>query len=154
MASKGRPPELRRALPAEAGVLSDLAIAAMASHGYQPELLAGWRADLTVTPEHLRSLDGWTAWVAGELAGWGATAAWGRRCRLEQLWIKPAQQRQGIGRILLHHLMAEARAAGWTELEVEAEPRAAVFYLRCGALAAGVSSLSDGRQRSLFILPL
>jgi GNAT superfamily N-acetyltransferase len=154
MAAIARASELRRALPAEAGALSDLAIAAMASHGYGPELLAGWRTDLTVTSAQLRSLDVWTAWVAGELAGWGATAAWGRRCRLEHLWIVPARQRQGIGRILLHHLMAEAGAAGWTELEIESEPLAADFYLRCGARVAGVKRLTDGRQLPLFVLPL
>jgi len=146
--------ELARADPGQAAALSELAFAAKASHGYGPGLMTRWRGDLSVTAEYLQAQVVWTARVEGELAGWGGTVGWGRRCRLEHLWIAPSQQRQGIGRILLYHLAVEARAAGWEELEIVADPFAAEFYQRCGAQPAGAETLPDGRRLPLLILPI
>lgn len=145
---------LVRAEPGQAAALSELAFAAKASHGYGPELMAGWREDLSVTAGYLRSQFVWTVRVEDELAGWGGTVGWGRRCRLEHLWIAPSQQGQGIGRILLYHLLVEARAAGWKELEIVSDPFAAGFYQRCGAYSAGVETLPGGRQLPLLLLPI
>ena len=144
--------ELARAQPGEASDLSRLAFAAKASHGYGADQMAAWRTDLTVTEVFLEAHVTWVARLDGDLAGWGVTVAWGRRCRLEHLWIAPAYQRQGIGRILLRHLAVEARAAGWTELEILSDPLAASFYQRCGAQSAGDVALSDGRRLPLLLL--
>lgn len=156
MKSPPQPPrlELARARPGDAAGLSDLAYAAKASHGYSPQQLQTWRPDFTVTEAFIHTHIVWVARREGELAGWGATVAWGRRCRLEQLWIRPLWQRQGIGRILLRHLSAEARNAGWIELEILSDPLAAEFYRRCGAQTAGDEVLADGRRLPLLLLPV
>lgn len=146
--------ELRRAQPGEAGALSQLAFAAKASHGYSHQLMTEWKPDLTVSAEYLQSNITWTVLLQGKLAGWGGLVSWGKRCRLEHLWIVPAAQRQGLGRILLTRLATEARIAGWREMEIISDPLAAGFYKRCGARPAGVETQPDGRRLPKLALSL
>lgn len=137
-----------------ASELSALALAAKASHGYGPERLSAWRAELTVSAEYLQTHTVRVAYWGQQLAAWGAVSDWGRRCRLDHLWVAPAHQRQGIGRALLSHLAATAQSARWTELAILSDPLAVGFYQRCGALPAGEELQSDGRRLPLLILPL
>ena len=154
MASRPLELVLARAEPDSAPALTCLTQAAKASWGYRPEFLAAWREELTVDAEFFRAHIAWTITLNGELAGWGAWVAWGRRCRLEHLWIAPAYQRQGLGRVLLRHLAQEARATGWRELEIVSDPFAAPFYRACGAQAAGEFETGPGRILPVFVLAL
>ena len=87
MASRPLELVLARAEPDSAAALTCLTQAAKASWGYRTEFLAAWREELTVDAEFFRAHIAWTITLNGELAGWGAWVAWGRRCRLEHLWI-------------------------------------------------------------------
>jgi len=143
-----------RADPSLAPDLSSLAFAAKASHGYGPERLSAWRTELTVSAEYLQTHTVRVAYWNQQLAAWGAVSDWGRRCRLDHLWVDPAHQRHGIGRALLSHLAATARSARWTELAILSDPLAVGFYQRCGAQPAGEELQPDGRRLPLLILPL
>lgn len=134
--------------------LSALAFAAKASHGYGHERLSAWRTELTVSPEYLQTHTVRVAYWDQQLAAWGAVSDWGRRCRLDHLWVDPAHQRLGIGRALLLHLAAAARSARWTELAILSDPFAVGFYQRCGALPAGEELQPDGRRLPLWVLRL
>jgi GNAT superfamily N-acetyltransferase len=57
-------PAFRRALPAEASTLTQIALAAKQSWGYPPEWMAAWRADLIITPGYIVSSPVWVAEVA------------------------------------------------------------------------------------------
>lgn len=154
MSTTQRELELSRAAPGQAAELNALAWAAQASHGYGPERLQAWSAIHAITDDTVSTHPIWIARWDGILAGWGATMAWGRRCRLEHLWIAPGHQRQGIGRLLLGHLASEAHVAGWRELEIVSEPLAAGFYQRCGAEPAGEEVSPEGFRLPVFLLDL
>ncbi len=145
---------LARAAPAAAPALDRLARAAQRSQGYSPEWLAEWGEEVVVTAEVIHHAVAWTLHVGNEFVGWGAWVAWGRRCRLEHLWIDPPSQRQGWGRLLLSHLAQEARAVGWTALEILSDPTAVPFYRACGAYPDGEIQTAPNRILPRFILSL
>ena len=124
---------IRRARPDEAAVLSTIAQAAKAHHGHTPEVLAGWRAELTVAPADIAAHPTLVAEIDGEVAAFCMVVGGA----LEHLWVLPRWMRRGLGRSLLAAAVDLARAAGTAELAIDADPDAETFYLACGARRAG-----------------
>lgn len=113
--------------------------------------LAGMRA---ITPpgsvhafevDQLRAPDVtfWSVWVGDELAGCGALKQLdARRGELKSMRVADAFRGRGVGRALLEHLMAQARARGMTSLWLETgsgpgfEPAQRLYesagFVRCG----------------------
>lgn len=58
---------------------------------------------------------------------------------LSALFIEPPAIGTGCGRMLLQHTLDASRAAGFTQLELDADPSAESFYLRFGAQRIGTS---------------
>jgi GNAT superfamily N-acetyltransferase len=56
---------------------------------------------------------------------------------LNKLFIEPRHMRGGVGRALLAHAVAEARRRGGERLTILADPNAAGFYERSGAVRIG-----------------
>lgn len=62
----------------------------------------------------------WSAWVDGELAGCGALRRLdASRGELKSMRVADAFLGRGVGRAMLRHLIAEARAQGMTSLWLE-----------------------------------
>ena len=62
----------------------------------------------------------WSAWVGDELAGCGALKELdAKRGELKSMRVADAFRGKGIGRAILEHLVAEARARGMTSLWLE-----------------------------------
>ncbi len=153
-----RPPStdvfLRRAVPADAPALTDVAMAAKAHGGYLPEILAGWRNELTVAPA---DLSGGLATVAerrGRALGFCALTL--KPPAIADLWVHPGAMGLGVGRALVERAAERARVSGVRTLAVDADPNAADFYVRLGAVPAGsVPAPIDGqpeRTRPQFAL--
>jgi GNAT superfamily N-acetyltransferase len=51
---------------------------------------------------------------------------------LDALFVEPASQRQGIGRLLVEHCIEFVRAAGASALHVIGNPQVEKFYAACG----------------------
>jgi GNAT superfamily N-acetyltransferase len=66
----------------------------------------------------------------------------------KRLYVDPAHQGQGVGRLLFAHIEARARALGLTQLRGEASPSAAGFYEQLGFLVEGPSEFR--RESALF----
>jgi GNAT superfamily N-acetyltransferase len=71
---------------------------------------------------------------------------------LNKLFIEPRHIRAGVGRALLAHALAEARRRGAERLTILADPNAAGFYERNGAVRIGEapSDAVPGRLLSLY----
>lgn len=70
------------------------------------------------------SITFWSAWIGGELAGIGALKEFDgpgpeRRGELKSMRVDDRFRGTGVGRALLRHLIAEARARGMTSLWLE-----------------------------------
>ncbi|MEU2245188.1 GNAT family N-acetyltransferase [Streptomyces sp. NPDC018338] len=57
---------------------------------------------------------------------------------LDLAFVADSAQGLGIGRLLMEHMTAQARAAGLDAVRVVAHPPAEEFYLRTGAVRTGV----------------
>lgn len=63
---------------------------------------------------------------------------------LDALFVEPGAWRQGIGRALIEHCGAAARAAGAESLHVVGNPHAEGFYTACGFSAVGTKQMRFG----------
>ncbi|MGY4431135.1 putative acetyltransferase [Bradyrhizobium sp. F1.13.1] len=98
---------------------------------YVADLLAYHLRELrSVMGEHARALDAtglsgaavtfWTAWQAHVLVGFGALKQLDRtHGEVKSMRASPAGRRTGVGRAILHHIIAEARNRGYTRLSLE-----------------------------------
>ena len=147
---------LRPARPEEGAELTELCLRSKAVWGYDDAFMAACRKELTLTPASIRASQVQVAELDGRLAGVAEVKSAGDTAQLEKLFVEPAMLRTGTGRKLLDWAKATARAAGATALVIEADPDAAEFYRRMGAVDDGVvpSGSIPGRLIPRLNLPL
>ena len=129
--------ELRQAVPLDAPGLTAIAFSSKRHWGYAEESIEGWRAQLTVSPADIAAGRVWVAMSEGAIAGFHALTPGPLCWTLEHLWVLPSAIGRGIGGRLLEHALATALAAGAQGLDIDADPNAEGFYLRCGARRVG-----------------
>ncbi len=122
---------VRHARPDEAEALTELAMRAKASWGYDDAFMAACRDELTLTPEKMAAWTVWVAEAAGEIAGMVALSL-GGAAEVEDFFVEPAFQGRGVGGALMAVLLDAARAASATVLEVDADPNAEAIYAKLG----------------------
>ncbi len=133
-------PAIRRACPAEAGVLSALALRSKAYWGYDADFLDACRDDLTLSPEEIATLPTYV------LDGADAPSGYYRLllrddgvAELDALFVEPTAMGQGVGRRLWQHAVTTAADLGYSEMVWQSDPQAEGFYLAMGAQPAGES---------------
>jgi len=148
---------IRRARPAEAQALSDIAMAAKASWGYPPSFMARCRAALAVDPKTMAERNFHLAQdEAGVVLGFYGFEPEKQGIGLSHLFVAPGAIGQGIGRLLWDHAVALARRLGESQLIVVSDPHAAGFYARMGATPAGSlpSEIDPARPLPMYRLNL
>jgi GNAT superfamily N-acetyltransferase len=143
----------------EAAALSDLCIRSKAVWGYNAGFMALMPTALRIAPEDIAAGNVWVATGAdGQLAGVVALAPGDASGTLDlnKLFIEPRHIRGGVGRALLAHAIGEARRRGAERLTILADPNAAGFYERNGAVRIGEapSDAVPGRLLPLYVLRL
>jgi GNAT superfamily N-acetyltransferase len=139
---------LRAAQPEDAGPLTDLALAAKASWGYDTDFMARCRDVMTISPEAVaRHPHYLLESAAGELLAFYGFDRTNGLLSLDWLFVAPFAQRRGRGRRLFEHAMAVARSGGFQYFQIISDPHAEPFYLRLGAKRCGSvpSDLYPGR---------
>lgn len=148
---------IRSARPDESAALTGLARAAKASHGYPPEWLRQWEPELQLTPDYLGTHRVFVAERRHDVTGVVALEERPVGWSLEHLWVDPAMQNQGVGRALVLHALATARALKPGPVTLTADPGAAAFYERLGARRVGEQPApmpgEPGRVLPLFEFP-
>ena len=147
---------VRIARSEEAARLTDLAMRAKASWGYDAAFMEQCRAELTLTAEQMGS---WTVWVAeydGQLAGMIALATDGTRAELEGFMVEPGLQGLGVGRALMDALLAECHRLGLDSIGLDADPNAERIYQKLGFSTVGRSPSRSipGRMLPRMVRPL
>jgi GNAT superfamily N-acetyltransferase len=145
-------PAIRRARPAEAGVLSELALRSKAHWRYDADFLAACHDDLTLSPDDIATS---TVYV---FDGASAPAGFYRLvllddgvAELDALFVEPAAMGQGVGSRLWWHAVSTAAKLGCSELVWQSDPQTEGFYLTMGAQRAGASesTVMPGRMLPL-----
>ncbi|HEY5800846.1 MAG TPA: GNAT family N-acetyltransferase [Burkholderiaceae bacterium] len=129
-------PAIRRAQPAEATQLEELARAAKAAWPYSARQMDAWRHLIVVPAADVAAHPTFVATFAEAIAGFymlKREPVWA----LHDLWVAPAHMRRGVGSALFDHAQATALAHGATIIAIDAEPYAEPFYLAHGAIRVG-----------------
>ncbi len=136
---------VRRATAKDAKRLTGLVRNSGAYRGQYAAMVAGY----TVGPDYVEShrvflaVEGGTGGDSGGDSG-GAGAVLGFYAlvveppELDLMFVSDAAQGLGIGRLLIDHMTAEARAAGLDSVRVVSHPPAEGFYRSVGARPVGV----------------
>ena len=131
-------PTIRRAWTTEAEALTELALRAKATWGYDAAFIEACRAELTMTPERLAAWMVWVAEVDGMIAGMIALGLDGD-AEVEDFFVEPEFQGQGVGGLLMATLLDACRAQNVTSVSVDADPNAEGIYARFGFATVGRS---------------
>lgn len=143
---------IRRAAVDDASVLTTIALEAKRYWGYPEHWIKHWESDLTVSPEFIRDNFVYVAEADGEVRGFYALCVSPEKqvAELEHMWVAPDYIGTGIGKELFLDAMERAAALDVRDVEISADPNAAGFYTRMGAIQIGeVDSPIDGEERKL-----
>nr|WP_121230719.1 GNAT family N-acetyltransferase [Saccharothrix variisporea] len=105
--------------------------ASSAYHGDYATILEGYE----VTPEYVERHRVYAAVDADDVLGFYALIL--DPPELDIAFVADEAQGRGIGRLLVDHMRAQARAAGLTKVRVVSHPPAERFYLAVGARRVG-----------------
>jgi len=145
-------PAIRRARPAEAAVLSALALRSKAHWGYDADFLAACQDDLTLSADDIATSVVYVFDAADIPSGFYRLVLQDDDvAELDALFVEPAAMGQGVGRRLWEHAVATATKLGCSEMVWQSDPQAEGFHLAMGALRAGesVSTVMPGRMLPL-----
>jgi GNAT superfamily N-acetyltransferase len=123
----------------EAAALTELCLRSKAVWGYDEAFMRACRAELTLTTAMMQSSGIMVAEVDGRLVGMVQVTVKEGLAELDKLFVEPTRLRAGAGRALFEWAASIARDAGATTMVIEADPEAAGFYRRMGAVAAGTA---------------
>jgi len=140
----------------ECGLLTELCLTSKAHWGYDEAFIEACRAELTVRPDDLATDRYQVAERDGVVIGVAALSADGDRGQVELMFVAPEAMGEGIGRALMHWLIAEARALRLSAIDIEADPGAVGFYERMGARRVGEapSGSIPGRMLPAMVIDL
>ena len=130
---------LRPPRPDEAELLTDLCLRSKAVWGYDDAFMRACRTELTLSPADFARSSLQVAVEGETIAGVVQVVVAGDDADLAKLFIAPSTLRTGVGRKLFDWAVNNARQHGARWLWIEADPDAADFYRRMGAVDDGVA---------------
>lgn len=128
---------IRRAVPEDAGQLTQIAIVAKSHWDYPEEWIQLWIPALTISPDYILENEVWVAFENENVAGWYSLKYDDDYLWLDNLWVLPEYMGHGIGRELFEHALERSRLCGAHVLKIEADPNAQNFYEKMGARQTG-----------------
>ncbi|AVG16712.1 GNAT family N-acetyltransferase [Chromobacterium vaccinii] len=139
---------IRQADPADLPQMNQVAFKSKAHWAYTARQLEAWREDLTTQADTLASHPTFVAEMSGTVVGFVQLNPRAAPWRLESLWVLPECMGRGLGKALLAQALDIARAAGQTDIAIDADPNALGFYLSRGARRlADVAAPIDGQPQ-------
>jgi len=137
----------------EAATLIDLCLRSKAVWGYDEEFMQACRRDLTVDEGFMQACRGdltltaslirpsyvRVAEIRERLVGVAQVNVKEELAELDKLFIEPTRLRSGAGKALFEWAVTIARDAGAVTMVIDADPNAAGFYRRMGAVDDGMA---------------
>lgn len=133
------PLEIRQATSADIAVLVDLMADFYAESDFALDREWAARSFAALLADPMRNA-AWIAWLGGKPVGHAVLCArhsmefGGLDGSIDDLYVRPAARRRGLGRALLERLVAHARAQGVLALHVEVAPANAAAHALYAAL--------------------
>ncbi len=130
---------LRAATLDELPALSALCFRSKAVWGYDNDFMEACRKELTIEPSDLRSTSIAVAEKNEGIVGVAQVRVTGNEADLLKLFVEPSALHGGVGRQLFGWAADSAASRGADRLVIEADPDAAPFYRRMGAVDCGLA---------------
>ena len=131
-------PIVRDAHATDGEVLSVLAMRSKAHWGYPDEFLAACREELTYDERYLAAHRVFVVEVGDRVAGFCTLESLeDAKVELGGLFVEPGFIGTGLGRTLMRHALAAARASGARIMVIHGDPNARSFYEASGAVVVG-----------------
>ena len=124
----------------EAETLTDLCLRSKAVWGYDEQFMGSCRSELTLTAGTMRASHMRVAELDGCVVGVVQVTVTGELAELDKLFVEPRHLRCGAGRELFDWARTTARVNGAATLTIDADPGAAGFYRRMGAVDDGLAA--------------
>ncbi|MNY37479.1 Acetyltransferase (GNAT) family protein [compost metagenome] len=133
--------------PEQAAILTELCLRSKAVWGYDEAFMAACRPTLTVTADDWQQSDLQIAVQDDVIVGMAQVLHHGEIAELDKLFVDPTALGGGIGRKLFDWSVDTALRKGAKVMTVDADPGAADFYRRLGAVDDGMvaSTVMPGR---------
>ena len=146
---------IRRAVPEEADVLTQIALSAKAHWGYPERWMEIWTPQLTFSQKYFEENESWLAVDNAKPIAFYTLQEKNGNAWIENLWVLPEYIGKGVGRRLFFHAGELARQRGYKTLQLEADPNAAAFYEKMGMHKIGERhSEIEGQPRRLPIMEM
>ncbi|MEM7597486.1 MAG: GNAT family N-acetyltransferase [Pseudomonadota bacterium] len=145
---------LRPAREEELSALSALCLRSKAHWGYDEAFMAACVPVLTLGHDDLADGLLIVAEAGGPPAGIAQLAGPPGEMEIDRLFVDPPYIGTGLGRVLFEWCVATALARGESRLEIEADPDAAPFYEKMGAVKIGETPSGAIPGRMLPLLEL
>ena len=143
--------------PKDAPTLSAIAHRAKQHWDYPKEWMKLWESELTIRPDYIAEQEVVKMMADGQVAGFYALQYHETYQCLEigHFWIDPAFIGKGYGRLAFEHLLNNLKSKGEKRMIIEADPYAAGFYERMGAVQIGrLESSVEGRFLPIYEMTL
>lgn len=146
---------IRRVLPNEADVLSQVALSAKAHWDYPDHWMKIWKPQLTFSSAYFEENESWVAEADNTPIAFYTLQDRNGKAWIENLWVLPEYIGKGVGKILFSHAVELARQRGYNSLQLEADPNAVGFYEKMGMYKIGErKSEVEGQPRILPIMEM
>jgi len=119
---------IRRALPKDAAILSEIAFSAKAHWGYPDHWMEMWRSQFTFSADYFIEHESWIAELDDSPVAFYTLEEKDGSGWVENLWVSPEHMGKGIGKRLFLDALSRSRLKGYLVLRLEADPNAAGFY--------------------------
>jgi len=130
---------IRPATIDELSALSELCMRSKAVWGYDERFMEACRAELSIDLRDLQMTKIAVAEEGSSLIGVAQVQVSDNQANLLKLFVEPGRLRHGVGSVLLTWATGVARDMGASRLVIEADPDAAPFYRRMGAVDVGLA---------------
>lgn len=130
-------PTVRRASPADAPLLSEIALRAKASWGYTRAFMERVRSALAVSADYVGKSPVYVLLDRGTIVGFFGFSQQSGETVLSDFWIDAPAIGNGYGRAMWRHAVKRARANAYRSFLIHSDPNAEGFYLHMGAERVG-----------------
>lgn len=128
---------IRRALPNESQILTDIAAASEAYWGYDVNFMESFRSLYRVTEEFIDKNPTYVIGNDSGIIGFYSLAAGENETSLEYLYVEPKSIGKGYGRVLWNHMIETCSDMGIKKIVFVTSPQAREFYIKMGAVLIG-----------------
>ncbi len=124
---------IKRALPSDHSVLTEITMDGKAFWGYSKQQLSTWENDLTITEEYLLENETYKLILNHEIIGYYSFLKLSENhLKLDYLFLFQNFIGKGFGQLLLNDFLERAKRMNIIDIILEADPNAENFYKKFG----------------------